>query len=72
MEKDFYTPLELATRIDVKETTVRAWAREGQIKAVRFGKAWRIPRVEFDRIIREGVRTEDVNEEMATLVMAFA
>jgi excisionase family DNA binding protein len=72
MEKDFYTPLELATRIDIKESTVRAWAREGQIKAVRFGKAWRIPRIEYERIIREGVRTEETDEEMITLAMALA
>jgi excisionase family DNA binding protein len=35
--------------------TVRDAIRAGRIHAVRFGKSWRIPHSEFERIIAEGL-----------------
>lgn len=58
-EDELYHPMELAKRMRVKQQTVTRWIREGRIHAVRAGRHWRIPKEEFERAIREGVRTDD-------------
>ena len=39
----YFTPAELARRIDVSAATVRRWIATGQLHAVRVGGRWRIP-----------------------------
>jgi excisionase family DNA binding protein len=38
-----HTPEEIAARLQVKPTTIRAWLRSGKLKGVRIGpKLWRV------------------------------
>ena len=48
----------------VSSQTVRAWIREGKVKAVKFGRAWRISKTEVQRLVTEGV-PEDGDESEA-------
>jgi hypothetical protein len=56
-----FTPAEFAQKAGRKERTVRAWCREGRIKAIKRpsgrGKAgeWMIPREEYVRWLNEGL-----------------
>ena len=59
LTKPFYTTQNLADAIGVSRQIVSLWAKNGIIKAIRAGKNWRIPKEEFERAIREGVRTDD-------------
>ena len=55
MPEEFYTAEELADYLKVSSQTVRAWIREKKIKAVKFGRAWRISKAELQRLVTEGV-----------------
>lgn len=55
----FYTAEEVARLIRVSEQTVRLWIREGKLPARRFGRNWRIPTADVQRILAEGLPDED-------------
>lgn len=50
-----YDLVPLANLTGHTEAAVRGWARKGQIKAVRFGRGWRVVGAEIIRVHREGV-----------------
>lgn len=58
MPERFYTAEELADYLKVSSQTVRSWIRERKLKAVKFGRAWRIAENEVQRIVAEGVPEE--------------
>lgn len=58
MTDEFYTAEELADYLKISSQTVRAWIREKKISAVKFGRAWRIPKAEVQRLVKEGVDDE--------------
>jgi excisionase family DNA binding protein len=62
MADEFYTAEELADYLKISSQTVRAWIRERKVKAVKFGRAWRIPRAEVERLKTEGVPEDEVTE----------
>jgi len=52
---EFLNARQFAEAANVKESTVRAWILYGKISVVRFSaKCVRIPRVELERLMREG------------------
>jgi excisionase family DNA binding protein len=51
---DYLTIAEVADEIREKPDTVRRRCKTGQIKAIKLGKSWRIPREELDRFMRPG------------------
>jgi excisionase family DNA binding protein len=55
----FYTAEEVARLIRVSEQTIRAWIRDGKLPARRFGRNWRIPSADVQRILAEGLPDED-------------
>lgn len=58
MPEEFYTAEELAEYLKVSPQTVRAWVREKKVRAVKLGRAWRIPVDEVRRVATEGVEEE--------------
>jgi excisionase family DNA binding protein len=59
MPERFYTAEDLADYIKVSPQTVRAWIRDGKLKAVKFGRSWRIADDEVQRIVAEGVPEDE-------------
>lgn len=55
MPDEFFTAEELADYLKVSSQTVRAWIREKKVRAIKFGRSWRIPSDELRRIVAEGV-----------------
>ncbi len=53
--KQNYRPDELAAATEVSVRTVRRWLRLGLVKHVRFMGVIRIPREEYERVLREGI-----------------
>ena len=43
-EPMYLTPEEVAEILRVDRRTVYEWLRSGKLKAIRFGRTWRIPR----------------------------
>ncbi|RNL18818.1 hypothetical protein DMP07_07635 [Slackia faecicanis] len=48
------TPKQAAEVLCVCDKTVRTLCREGRIKGVKIGSAWRVAPQELERFIREG------------------
>ena len=49
------TAREVAAMLRVTPKTIAAWIRQGQIRAVRFGRLWRIPAEEVEMALQEGL-----------------
>jgi excisionase family DNA binding protein len=60
IEKDFYRPDELAARLDESVRNVYIWINQDLIRHVHVGKKLKIPRAEFERVLREGIRREGI------------
>lgn len=50
----YLTIAEAAEEIREKPDTLRRRCKTGQLKAIKLGKSWRIPREELDRFMRPG------------------
>lgn len=61
------SPQELANHLGVHRMTVLKYIGLGEIRAVRFGRRWRVPPEEVQRVLREGysLRQRVVDEETA-------
>jgi excisionase family DNA binding protein len=46
---------EVATRLRVSPESVRRWARQGRLRAVKVGRQLRIPPTEVERILSAGL-----------------
>lgn len=51
----FYTPRELADLLRVEQQSITRWLRQERIQGIRVGFEWRIPRDEYEKILREGI-----------------
>ena len=47
-----FTVGEAADFLKVNINTITRWIKEGKFKAVKIGRAWRIPRSEIDKILK--------------------
>ncbi len=54
-EKQFYRPDELARALDEKKCTVYRLIRLGFIRHIHLRKKIKIPREEYERVLKEGV-----------------
>lgn len=54
VESRFMAPKELAARMGVHYLTVLKRVDSGEIKAIRFGRKWKIPIEEANRVMQEG------------------
>jgi len=56
----YYTPEELARVLRVSAEAVRARLRRGEIRGLRLGRIWRVPREEAERLLGpEGLEALD-------------
>jgi excisionase family DNA binding protein len=51
---EILTAKEAGEMLKVSDQTIRAMIRQGKIKAIKIGRAWRIKREEIERIIEKG------------------
>jgi excisionase family DNA binding protein len=58
MERDFITTTEAAQRLGITRQTLSLYLRQGKLRGVKFGKEWRIPRNELDRLLATPVGEE--------------
>ena len=52
MEKEFYTPVEIAKKLRVNVMTIYRYVKDGKIKAYRLGKDLRIDIKEYERFLK--------------------
>ena len=52
MDKEFYTPTEIADKLRVNVMTIYRYIRAGKIKAHKLGKEFRIDVKEYERFLK--------------------
>jgi len=52
MEKEFYTPAEVAEKLRVNIMTIYRYIKAGKIKAHKLGKEFRIDVKEYERFLK--------------------
>lgn len=63
MAANYLTAADVAKRLSVKPKTVRSWIKRGELRALRFGRLYRIPEDAVD----EMAEAVEVGETVATL-----
>ncbi len=53
LEQPLMTVHETAEKLKVKESTVRSWIREKKLRAIKFGREWRITVVDLETFLNE-------------------
>jgi acetyl-CoA synthetase len=48
----YLTVKDASARLKVHENTILRWLTNGTIKGVKFGKLWRIPDTEIERVAK--------------------
>jgi excisionase family DNA binding protein len=54
---DLLTIDEAAAKLKLKSATVRTWIRQGKLKAVKFGRIWRIKAEDLEDFIAHPPRS---------------
>jgi excisionase family DNA binding protein len=57
-DEEFLSVLDVAKRLQLSDETVRRWAAEGRLAAVRVGRQWRIYPHEVDRFLARATRSD--------------
>ncbi len=58
LNKPFFTTLEIANLLKVKEPTVRTWIHNGDLRAVKLGREFRIAVVDLEDFINDRATTD--------------
>ena len=58
LSKPLLTVHETAEQLKVKESTIRAWIREEKLRAIKFGREWRVAYVDLERFLNENANIE--------------
>lgn len=53
LNRPLLTVHETASQLKVKESTIRAWIRHGKLRAIKFGREWRITVKDLERFLNE-------------------
>ena len=48
---NYYTPQQVAEKLQINIRTVYKWIREGKLKAIKVGDLWRISETELKRFV---------------------
>jgi excisionase family DNA binding protein len=59
-DEELLTVAEVAERLGLSRYTVRVWINEGKLRAVKMGKAWRIPESALDAVVDPEAGSEHV------------
>lgn len=59
MRKDWLTAAEIAVDLRVHVSTVREWIRQKRLKAAKFGRDYRIKRVDYEEFIEKHYNVDE-------------
>lgn len=62
LSKPFMTTQEIAELLKVSEATVRTWIHDGELRAVRFGREFRIAVKDLEAFVNAHVMKPDRKE----------
>lgn len=53
LRKPLMTVHETAEQLKVKESTIRTWIRDKKLRAIKFGREWRIAVIDLEDFLNE-------------------
>ncbi len=53
MEKDWYSPQEIAQMLGLKVDTIREYIRKKQLPAYRFGRDYRVKKEDYEEFLKK-------------------
>lgn len=53
LRQPLLTVHETAERLKVKESTVRTWIRDKKLRAIKFGREWRVAVIDLEAFLNE-------------------
>jgi excisionase family DNA binding protein len=59
LSKDWLTAAEVADDLRVHVSTVREWIRQKKLKAAKFGRDYRIKRVDYEEFIEKHYNVDE-------------
>lgn len=59
MDEILYTVKEIAEKLKVHPKTVQGYIRSGELKALKIGKDWRVPKKVFQKWLMEKLGESD-------------
>jgi excisionase family DNA binding protein len=59
LTRPLLTVHETAEQLKVKESTIRAWIRQEKLRAIKFGREWRIAMRDLERFINDNANLDD-------------
>lgn len=60
LSEPLMTVHETAEQLKVKESTIRAWIRGKKLRAIKFGREWRITVKDLERFLNENANTTPI------------
>lgn len=51
LSRPFYTTHEIAKLLKISEATIRSWIHEGELRAVRFGREFRVAAKDLEAFV---------------------
>lgn len=61
LSRPLLTVHETAEHLKVKESTIRAWIRQEKLRAIKFGREWRVAISDLERFLNENANREAVD-----------
>jgi len=58
MATTLMTVKQVADYLQLKESTIYAWAQDGKIPAIKIGRTWRFRQVDFDAWLERHLKEE--------------
>lgn len=67
LSRPLLTIHEVAALLKMRESTVRAWINDGQLRAIKFGRDWRVAHRDLEAYLNTHANREPVPEELSAL-----
>jgi excisionase family DNA binding protein len=61
LSRPLLTVHETAEHLKVKESTIRAWIRQEKLRAIKFGREWRIAVKDLERFLDVNANVDSVD-----------
>jgi excisionase family DNA binding protein len=58
LSRPLLTVHETAEHLRVKESTIRAWIRQEKLRAIKFGREWRIAANDLERFLNSNANVD--------------
>ena len=60
LSQPLLTVHETAQTLKVKESTVRSWIRDHKLRAIKFGREWRVAVVDLEKFLNDNANRAQV------------